>query len=133
MNGVFLDTVGLIAVWDTTDQWHDIAENVFKDLLIKRIPLVTTNQVLLECGNASSRRPYRYRANALRKQLRDAGLLRDPSDEQLESVWTAFDRGEVGQAGIVDHISFAVMRRLGITKAFTNDEHFRAAGFEALF
>jgi predicted nucleic acid-binding protein len=25
------------------------------------------------------------------------------------------------------------MRRLGIRQAFTNDEHFRAAGFETLF
>jgi predicted nucleic acid-binding protein len=33
----------------------------------------------------------------------------------------------------VDHISFVVMRRLGVTKAFTNDRHFRAAGFEVLF
>ena len=36
-------------------------------------------------------------------------------------------------AGIVDHISFAVMRRLGIADAFTNDRHFKAAGFNTLF
>ena len=36
-------------------------------------------------------------------------------------------------AGIVDQVSFAVMRRLGITDAFTNDRHFKAAGFRALF
>jgi uncharacterized protein len=35
--------------------------------------------------------------------------------------------------GIVDHVSFTIMRRLGISKAFTNDGHFRAAGFETLF
>jgi predicted nucleic acid-binding protein len=32
-----------------------------------------------------------------------------------------------------DHISFVVMRRLGITEAFTNDVHFQAAGFTTLF
>jgi hypothetical protein len=26
-----------------------------------------------------------------------------------------------------------IMRRLGLSKAFTNDGHFRAAGFETLF
>ena len=36
-------------------------------------------------------------------------------------------------AGIVDQVSFVVMRRLGLTRAFTNDWHFRAAGFETLF
>jgi predicted nucleic acid-binding protein len=30
-------------------------------------------------------------------------------------------------------VSFAVMRRLGIQRAFTNDRHFREAGFETLF
>lgn len=41
--------------------------------------------------------------------------------------------GEAGQAGIVDQVSFLVMRRLGITEAFTNDRHFQAAGFVTLF
>lgn len=40
---------------------------------------------------------------------------------------------EAAQAGIVDHVSFLVMRRLGITEAFTNDRHFSAAGFITLF
>jgi len=44
-----------------------------------------------------------------------------------------FQRGDAGQAGIVDHISFAVMRRLGISDAFTNDRHYRAAGMNPLF
>lgn len=26
MNAVFLDTVGLLALWDKSDQWHDLAE-----------------------------------------------------------------------------------------------------------
>jgi hypothetical protein len=26
MNPVFLDSVGLIAVWDTDDQWHAVAD-----------------------------------------------------------------------------------------------------------
>jgi len=42
-------------------------------------------------------------------------------------------RGQPGQAGIVDQISFAVMRRLSIIDAFTNDRHFREAGFNPLF
>ncbi|MCL4206841.1 MAG: hypothetical protein KJ000_30535 [Pirellulaceae bacterium] len=44
-----------------------------------------------------------------------------------------FGRGEAGQAGIVDHVSFQVMHRLGIVEAFTNDMHFAAAGFKTLF
>jgi predicted nucleic acid-binding protein len=34
---------------------------------------------------------------------------------------------------LIDHVSFTIMRRMEIAKAFTNDGHFRAAGFETLF
>ena len=52
---------------------------------------------------------------------------------EMNIAWEAYDRGEANAAGIVDHISFVIMRRLGITDAFTNDRHFRAAGFVPLF
>jgi predicted nucleic acid-binding protein len=61
------------------------------------------------------------------------GLVFDPTPDEAEEAWAAYDRGEAGGAGIVDQVSFVVMRRLGIQQAFTNDEHFRVAGFETLF
>ncbi len=33
MTPVFLDTVGLLAVWDTADQWHPAAAPVFLQLV----------------------------------------------------------------------------------------------------
>ena len=62
-----------------------------------------------------------------------AARLIVPTQEDWHAAWTDFRRGEAGEAGIVDHISFVVMRRLGITDAFTNDRHFKAAGFNTLF
>jgi predicted nucleic acid-binding protein len=61
------------------------------------------------------------------------GTLVKPIETDIEAGWDAYERGDAGQAGIVDHVSFVVMRRLGISRAFTNDVHFRAAGFEPLF
>jgi predicted nucleic acid-binding protein len=60
-------------------------------------------------------------------------LLFDPTFEDVEAAWAAYDRGEAGGAGIVDHLSFQVMRRLSLTEALTNDQHLRAAGFTTLF
>jgi uncharacterized protein len=99
MNPVFLDTVGLIAVWDDTDQWHAGAKAAYQRLLAQARPLTTTHLVLCECGNAAARRPYRADV----KVLRDFLILE------------------------------AVMRRLGLSEAFTNDKHFKAAGFTVLF
>jgi uncharacterized protein len=55
-----------------------------------------------------------------------------PTVQEVEQAWNAYERGEAAQAGIVDHVSFVVMRRLGLTEAFTNDRHFQAAGFTTL-
>ena len=56
---VFLDTVGLLALWDADDQWHDQADAAFSDLLSQKSTFITTTFVLLECGNAAARRPFR--------------------------------------------------------------------------
>lgn len=130
---VFLDTVGLIAVWDVADQWHEDAESVFKRISTRRTRLVTTTFVLIECGNASARRPYRARVDALRLTLELRREVVTPDENDWTQAWAAYGRGEAAQAGIVDHVSFIVMRRLGLTQAFTNDRHFQAAGFTTLF
>lgn len=133
MMPVFLDTVGLLAVWDTTDQWNAAADAAYQAIIQRRRQVLSTPLILWECGNAAARRPFRQRVNVLRQKLVNEGLLVDPTQREIEVAWAAYDRGEAGQAGIVDHVSFVVMRRSGITEAFTNDQHFQAAGFVTLF
>ena len=133
MSEVFLDTVGLVALWDESDQWHAAAERAMTEVVAQRARCVTTSYVLLECGNAAARRPYRQSVVRLRDRLVSSRALIEPADEDIEKAWAAYARGEADQAGIVDHVSLLVMRRLGISRAFTNDRHFRAAGFETLF
>ena len=133
MTTVFPGTVGLIAVWDEDDQWHSAADAVFRSLLTARRRLVTTTLVLYECGNAAARRPYRDEVDSFRQELLGFGDLMAPTPEDEHAAWEDYRRGSAGAAGIVDHVSFAVMRRLGLTDAFTNDRHFRAAGFTTLF
>jgi uncharacterized protein len=133
MRTVFLDTVGLLAVWDLVDQWHGAAEPIFQTLLKERARLVTTPLVLYECGNAAARKPYRATVNAVRLELQKFNDLLECLPADIDQAWTEYTHGTLGSAGIVDHVSFVVMRRLGITEAFTNDRHFQAAGFTILF
>jgi predicted nucleic acid-binding protein len=130
---VFLDSVGLIAVWNADDQWHAAAQPVFADLIKEKVRLVTTTYILLECGNAAARRPFRDDVIALRDALDRRQALVEPTPLDVQAAWQAFGRGDCGGAGIIDHVSFAVMRRLGLTRAFSHDAHFRAAGFQTLF
>ena len=133
MTIVLMDTVGLIALWEESDQWHAGAEKAMTALNALQARLVTTSAILLECGNAASRKPYRTEVDLLRRKLKADGRLIVPTESDIDLAWTDYRRGTAGDAGIVDHVSFTVMRRLGITDAFTNDRHFRAAGFNTLF
>jgi predicted nucleic acid-binding protein len=110
---VFLDTVGLLATWDEGDQWHRAAQTCFSEILASRADLITTSFVLLECGNAATRRPYRSAVSRLRKQMEPWRRLIEPTVEDWQAAWLAYERGEADSAGIVDHVSFTIMRRLG--------------------
>jgi predicted nucleic acid-binding protein len=46
MKDVFLDTVGLIAVWDATDQWNTAADAAYQKLLKQGRRLLTTPLIL---------------------------------------------------------------------------------------
>lgn len=127
-----MDTVGLLASWDSTDQWHNVAMHALGKLG-SHVRTVTTTCVMLECGNAAARRRYRPLVDQMRTKLEAGGKLIQPTQEDWEQAWSAYRRGVAGDAGIVDHISFVVMRRMRITDAFTNDRHFRTAGFNTLF
>jgi predicted nucleic acid-binding protein len=133
MNAVFLDTVGLLALWDVADQWHGPAEEAFADLVALKMPLITSTFILLECGNAAARKPYRDDVVKLRNALEARGELIAPTDDELDTAWLAYENKEADRAGIVDQTSFIIMRQLGIRQAFTKDKHFEAAGFEILF
>jgi predicted nucleic acid-binding protein len=130
---VFLDTVGLLALWDRSDQWHLSATQAFQEVSKERAGLYTSSLVFLECANAAARRPYRHTVAALWREMKAAGRIFHPAEEDWEEARLEYERGAVGGPGVVDLISFRAMRHLGIDRAFTNDRHFREAGFQVLF
>ena len=130
---MFLDTVGLLALWDRADNWHEQAERAFKDLQAQRLDCVTTTFILAECGNAAAGKPYRNAVAQLRRRMEAGGRTIIPTAEDWQLAWQQYEQGIAGSAGIVDQISLVVARRLGIHQVFSNDKHFAAAGFEVLF
>ena len=133
MNTVFLDTVGLLALWDSSDQWHAAALRALDGVVAAGARTVTSSYVLLECGNAASRRRYRHLVDQTRASMEAGGKVIIPTEEDWNEAWAAYRRRPPGDAGIVDNVSFILMRRLGILDVLTNDRHFRAAGFNTLF
>ncbi len=132
MNGIFLDSVGLIALWNRRDQWHKTAARAFATFP-PLVGLFTTTYILAECGNAFSRSEIRILVSDLGDRLDTEGALIFPTAEDWQQAWTGFRKGHPGSASLVDQLSFAAMRRLGLRRAFSNDGHFQTAGFELLF
>ena len=131
---VFLDAAYAIALAAPSDQLHAQAVALAERLEADRTCLVTTQAVLLEIGNALSKR--RHRAAAV--QLLSA-LEQDPSVEVVglspELYAKAFDlyrERPDKEWGLIDCVSFVVMESRGIAEALTADDHFEQAGFRAL-
>lgn len=83
MNSIFLDTVGLLSLWDSRDQWHVAAEAAFAEIMRSKAHLTTTSYVLLECGNAAARRPYKQAVDRLRQKLEKRGRCHLPCPRRL--------------------------------------------------
>jgi len=130
---VFLDTVGLLALWDHNDQWHPAAVEAFQELSTARASLYTSTLVFMECANAAARRPYRTAVAELWREMEAAERAIRPTEEELQGAWSDYERGPIGGPGVVDLTSFRIMQRLGIKRTFTNDRHFKTAGFQVLF
>lgn len=114
------------------DQWHANAVAAFHAVSSLKFYFVTTSFVLLECANHAARKPYRVEVTRMRKKLGMSGDLHEPRPKELSMAWDEYEHQIVGTASVVDLTSFALMRRLRVKKAFTNDRHFTMAGFDIL-
>lgn len=87
MTPIFLDTVGMLAVWDFDDQWHNAADDAYRRIVSARQSVVTTSYILLECGNAAARRTCREDVCILRRTLELRDELIVPTVGDWTNAW----------------------------------------------
>ena len=131
MTEVFLDTSFAIALSSVTDRHHFQAMAIAAELTRQKTKLVTTQAILLELGNALSKARYRKAAVQLLTSLEtDPNVTIIPLSTQLYSRALELFKTRLDKEwGLVDCISFTVMRDRNISDALTADEHFLQAGF----
>lgn len=124
---VFVDTSALYAVLADDEPTHLRALDTWRGL-VPNEQLVTHSHVVVEC------------VELVRRRL-GPGAVTDLVDGMLpivEVVWVDHVLQEIALASartagwrqsLVDHMSFVVMRRAGIERAFTYDSDFERAGF----
>ena len=126
---VFVDTSALLAVLNAQDANHARAARAFRGLVESNEELVTSNYVLVE---TMALLQHRFGLAAARG-------FQDDVVPVLRTVWVDAELHAEGTAALVtagrrdlslvDCVSFACMRRQGISRAFHFDRHFREQGF----
>lgn len=126
-----VDTAFAVSLINASDENHEKAVKL--SLEYERQPVLITDCVLLEIGNSLSR-SYKNEGSLLIEKF----LTTDETeivrlDETLfNKAFELYSNYSDKTWGLVDCVSFVVMRERGITDALTSDQHFVQAGFNAL-
>ena len=128
---IFVDTSFVVAWINPADALHKRAIDLLIDFQSE--PWLTTDCVLLEIGNSLARRHRAEAVNTIENFLSDETIEVVGLDANLFNRAFELFRGRRDKTwGLIDCVSFLVMKDNDITDALTNDRHFQQSGFKAL-
>jgi uncharacterized protein len=128
---VFVDTSFVVALVNKNDQNHRLALDL--SIQYSGKALVTTDAILLEIGNALSRN---FKIESV--QIIEEFLTSDDvqvihlAPPLFRKAFYLYKSHSDKSWGLIDCVSFVVMRETGITEALSADKHFVQAGFNIL-
>lgn len=125
---LFVDTGYVIALVNTNDQHHAQALRLAKKYT--GYPLITTDAVLLEIGNALSRIARRQASQIIHHfHAAEEVTVIHLNPMLFNSALSLYDAYQDKTWGLVDCVSFVVMREMRLSQALAFDQHFVQAGF----
>lgn len=131
---VFVDSSYFKALIDTKDEFYQDAAVTWKYLYTSDHKLLTTNFILDESLTLIRRRCgleaiYEFRKN-LAIDWSVINIIRIMERDET-NAWEWFLK-DWSDLSFTDCVSFAVMKRLGLTHVATFDQHFQRAGFKMI-
>jgi len=127
---IFVDTSALLAVLDKSDTHHGKAKPFWTKIIGEGDVLLCHNYILVETSALISRR---LGMEAVRVFEQDIVPI-------LHIIWVTKEVhcaaagaqlvADRGNLSLVDCVSFEIMRRTGVQKAFAFDRHFRDFGYD---
>lgn len=127
---IFVDTSAFLAVLDGSDKNHKAANPFWKRIIGEGDVLLCHNYILVETSALILRR---FGMEAIRVFEQDIfPILRISwiTESVHSAAVSAHLMADRCSLSLVDCVSFEVMRRTGIRKAFAFDRHFRDYGYE---
>lgn len=128
----FMDTSYVLALYDKKDKYHSKA-NELKKSFNDSDKFVLSDAVILEIGNGLSEPKFRNDVTSFITEIRSSTNFRilHLSKRILQGGLNIFSSYQDKYWGLVDCISFFIMKEQNISNALTADSHFKQAGFIA--
>ena len=120
---IFVDTSAYFAILDKSDKNHNKAVSFLEK---NDLPLITSNLVVIETINLVNSRIGHEPATQLGKKLYNESFTTvvDVTSEDEKKAWQIFQKYSDKDFSLTDCVSFALMERLRIKRAFAFDVHF---------
>lgn len=125
---VFVDTSALFALLDEADSQHTQASDALRRLA--GAELVTHSFIVVESAALVGKRLSWTATEQLLDGLLQAVDVKPVDSDLYETALGAYRQSSSARISLVDRMSFALMRSLGIRRAFTFDGDFAREGFE---
>jgi predicted nucleic acid-binding protein len=129
---IFIDTSAIVTLMNRDDPQHESVRGIWAELSGSTEELVTTGYVVLETYAVVQAR---FGLGAVRELHEDVwpALTVVWGDGRLHALGVeALLSAGRRHLGLVDCVSFHVMRERGIDRVFTPDSHFAEEGFEVV-
>lgn len=125
---VFVDTSAIYALLDEDDHHHHEASDALRRLV--GVELITHAFVIVEASALVGRRLPWPASEQLMDGLLPVIAVKAVTDELYSAALAVYRRSSSARVSLVDLTSFALMRSLGVSRAFAYDDDFAAEGFE---
>lgn len=130
---VFVDTSAFFAMSNRRDSNYENITAILRQLIQARTTLVTTNYIVAELHALLLARANRAVALTAIELYDDPKItiVRVSESDEVEAR-AIIERYDDKSFSLTDATCFAIMRRLGIRRAFTLDRNFRQYGLEVI-
>lgn len=130
---VFVDSSEFLAAFNPRDEHHQEAKLIWYGLIARRARLYASNFIIAETHNLFLVRVGHNQARAFLRTfaLSAMTLIRVTATEEAQARAIVLQFTDKDYS-LTDGTSFVIMKRLGISHAFTFDQHFGQYGLQAL-
>jgi predicted nucleic acid-binding protein len=132
LSTAFLDTSAILALMNPKDGMHRRARRAFEALQGEEAALLTTSLVLVESYALVGRRLGLEAVRAFREDLAPLAAVVWVDEATFEAGLDLILARKKRHLSLVDGVSFLVMQRHGLERAFAFDPHFEEEGFTTL-